>query len=111
MGSFGGFALIEETVVRQLTVAISFAAWALELIDPTQKLTHVAVAANIEASGHLGWRTQAEDDANPHSGTMGFGEDEKPPISVDRPRAVLRFDAQRLAEDLMVPLRRQRRNR
>jgi hypothetical protein len=110
-GGFSGFALIEETVVRQLTAAIAFAAWTLELIDPTQKLTHVAVAATIEASGHLGWRTQAEDDASPNSGTMGLGDDEKPPISVDRPRAALRFDAQRLAEDVMVPLRRQRKNR
>lgn len=72
VGGFSGFALIEETVVRQLTAAISFGAWTLEMIDPTQKLTHVAVAANIEASGHLGWRTQAEDDASPNSGTMGL---------------------------------------
>ena len=111
VGGFSGFALIEETVVRQLTAAISFGAWTLEMIDPTQKLTHVAVAANIEASGHLGWRTQAEDDASPNSGTMGFGDDKKPPISVDRPRPALSLDAQRLAEDLMVPLRRQRKNR
>ena len=111
-GFAGGFALIQETVVEQLTAAIAYADWALELIDPTQRLTHVALAARIDASDHLGWRTQAEDDASPNSITMGFGSgDEKPPVAVDRPRAALRFDAARLAEDVMVPLRRQRKNR
>jgi hypothetical protein len=112
-GGFGSsFALIEETVVRQLSAGIAYADWALERIDPTQKLTHVSLAARIEASEHLGWRTQAEDDASPNSGTMGFGGGEqKPPVMVDRPRAALRFDATRLAEDLMVPLRRQRKSR
>ena len=111
-GFGGGFALIEEMVVLQLTAAIAYAAWALELIDPTQRLTHVSLAATIDASEHMSWRTQAEDDASPNSGTMGFGGGEaRPPISVDRPRAALRFDAVRLAEDLMVPLRRQRKSR
>jgi hypothetical protein len=109
---FTGFALIQEIVVEKLTAAIAYADWALEQIDPTQRLTHVALAARINASDHMGWRTQAEDDASPNSITMGFGgNDEKPPVSVDLPRAALRFDAARLAEDLMVPLRRQRKTK
>ena len=36
------------------------------------------------------------------------GRTELAPVCVDRPQAALRFDAARLAEDLMVPLRRQR---
>lgn len=111
-GFSGSFALIEETVVQQLTAGIAYVDWVLELIDPTQRLTHVSLAASIDASEHLGWRTQAEDDASPNSGTMGFGGGEvRSPVSVDRPRAALRFDAVRLAEDLMVPLRRQRKSR
>ena len=79
-------------------------------MDPTQRLTHVAVAASIEASEHLGWRTQKEQDASPHSGQMRMGGAAGlAPTCVDRPRAALRFDATRLAEDLMVPLRRQRK--
>lgn len=43
-------------------------------------------------------------DASPNSITMGFGGDvSKSPGTVDSPRAALRFDALRLAEDLMVP--------
>lgn len=111
-GYSASFALIEEIVVRQLTAGIAYADWALELIDPTQKMTHVSLAARIDASEHLGWRTQAEDDASPNSGTMGFGGgEERPPVAVDRPRAALRFDTASLAEDLMVPLRRQRKSR
>lgn len=111
-GFGGSFAIIQERVVRQLSAGIAYAAWLYERIDATQKLTHVALAARIDASEHLGWRTQAEDDAQPNSGTMGFGGTEgKPPVTVNCPRAALKFDAVRLAEDLMVPLRRQRKSR
>ena len=111
-GFGGGFALIEEIVIQQLIAAIAYSAWTLENIDPTQRLTHVTFAATINASEHLGWRTRAEDEASPNSGTMGFGGGEKRlPVSVDCPRAALRFNAARLAEDLMVPLRRQRKLR
>jgi len=107
--SFAGmFAIIEEDMVRELGSAIAYAAWALERIDSTQRLSHVALAASIEASDHLGWRTQAEQDVSPNAGTMRMGGGQERPLArVDRPRAALRFEAQALVEDLMVPLRRQ----
>ncbi|MBK7592196.1 MAG: hypothetical protein IPI27_13240 [Betaproteobacteria bacterium] len=109
---FGGLAIIEEVVVRQLTVAIAYADWVFERIDPTQRLTHMAISASIEANDFLGWRTQAEDDASPGSGQMRMGRDENPaPIHVDCHRAALRHETKALADDLMVPLRRQRRVR
>lgn len=106
---FGGMALgiIEESVVRELANAIAFSAWILEYVDPTQRVTHVGMAATIAASDHLGWRTQAEQDAQPNSGTMRMGEAPDRPSVLDRPRAALKFDGGLLAEDLMVPLRRQ----
>jgi len=105
---FGAFAVIEENVLRELGAALAFAAWLLDKIDPTQRITHVALAASIEASDYMGWRTQAEQDASPNSGTMRMGSGQQPPTSsTDRPRAALRFQAAELAEDLMVPLRRQ----
>jgi hypothetical protein len=94
--------------LRELGAALSFAAWMSDKIDPTQRITHVALAASIEASDHIAWRTQAEQDANPSSGTMRMASGEKSPTSsTDRPRAALRFQAAELAEDLMVHLRRQ----
>lgn len=105
---FGGmFAIIEESVVRELANAIAFSAWLLDHIDPTQRATRVAMAARIEAVDHMGWRTQAEQDANPSSGTMRMGGSPERPSTLERPRAALNFDAARLAEDLMVPMRRQ----
>lgn len=106
---FGGLtlAIVEESVVRELANAIAFSAWLLDHVDSTQRITHVAMAAKIEASDHLGWRTQAEQDASPNSGTMRMGSLPERPSTLDRPRAALKFDAARLAEDLMVPLRRQ----
>lgn len=105
---FGMFAVIQEDVLRELAAALSFGAWLLDKIDATQRVTHVALAASIEASDHLGWRTQAEQDASPNSATMRMSSGQQPPTaSTDRPRAALRFQAAELAEDLMVPLRRQ----
>ena len=64
----------------------------MDKVDPTQRLTHVAVAAKISDADYLGWRTEREKDANPNSIT---------------PRAALRLDAARIVEDLIVSLRRQ----
>lgn len=106
---FGGVMLgiVEESVLRELTNAIAFADWLLDKVDPTQRVTHVGLAARIEASEFMAWRTQAEQDASPNSGTMRMSPAPKKPVCVDRPRGALKFDARRLAEDLLVPLRRQ----
>lgn len=106
---FGGvmFGIIEESVLQELTNAIAFADWVLDKIDPTQLITHVALAARIEASDFMAWRTQAEQDERPNSGTMRMSSAPVKPVCVDRPRGTLKFDARRLAEDLLVPLRRQ----
>ncbi|MEO5672337.1 MAG: DUF4062 domain-containing protein [Ramlibacter sp.] len=105
---FGGQipSLIEETVVRELASAIAFSSWMLDHIDATQRTTHVAMAAKIQAPDFIAWRTQAEQDANPNSGPMRSTQTPDKPVTLDRPRAALKFDATRLAEDLMVPLRR-----
>ena len=94
---YGMFAIIEETVLAKLEAAVGYAAFVLERIDPTHKLTHVGVAASIDAADYLGWRTQAEQDASPNSGTMGMHSGEYSPIFLSKPRAALRFDRRHLA--------------
>jgi hypothetical protein len=101
--------VIEESVLRELASAISFSTWLLDKVDPTQRVTHVGIAVILDASDHLGWRTQAEQDARPNSGTMRMASGPDKPVTLGRARASLKFDAARLAEDLMVPLRRQRK--
>ena len=90
---------------------LGFANILLEHIDEVQRLTHVAIAAHIEASDYMGWRTQAEQDASPNSGTMRMTDEELPSIHLDVIRAQLRMVAPELVEDLMVRLRRQRKER
>lgn len=105
--------LIEEDVQRQLSAALGYSGWLLERIDPTQRLTHVAIAAKIHGAGFLAWRTQREHDASPnqvHGGIVGFGNDERTAVHLTpshRPRAALRLDTGRLVQDLAVLLRRQ----
>lgn len=100
-------AIIEENVVRELNTALAFANWTLETIDPSQQLAYVAIAATIEASDYMPWRTQAEQDKSPNSGTIASGRGDEPPVAQETwPRAALRLEAHRLAEDIMVRLRR-----
>ncbi len=108
--AYGLFAIIEESVVRRLVAGLAFANLMLDHIDSTQRLSRVAVAASIEASGFMGWRTQEEQDASPNSSTMRMGDEEQPPVHLQVTRAKLRMDVQELAEDLMVNLRRQRKD-
>jgi hypothetical protein len=107
--SFGGLilAIIQESVLRELGNSIAFSAWLLDHVDATQRISHAAMSVKIDASAHLGWRTQAEQDASPNAATMRMGEAPCRLVTLDRPRGALKFDAARLAEDLMVPLRRQ----
>lgn len=102
-------AVIEESVLRELANGIAFSAWLLDHVDSTQRATHVGLAATLDASDHMGWRTQAQQDASPNSGTMRMVTGPDTPVALDRPRAALKFDAARLAEDLTVHLRRQRK--
>jgi hypothetical protein len=110
--SFSGFpALIEEAVLARLQAGLAYTSWLLDHIDSTQRLTHLAIAARIDAGEHMAWRTQREQDANPNSGSMGFGREDRPAISISKPRAAIRLDQRRLAEDILVPLRRQWKHR
>jgi hypothetical protein len=110
--STGFQAIIEERVLMRISAALGYASWLLDHIDRTQRLTHVACGARIEAGGYMAWRTQREQDASPNGGTVTMMSDEdRPPVSLHKPRPALRLDRQRLAEDLLVPLRRQWKQR
>ena len=104
--------VLSLTFVLKLTTAIAYADWIIEQIDSTQRLTEVAIAVSNQASDYMRWRTQAEDDASPCSGQVRMGQKvDLQPIYIDRRRAALRYEAKMLEEDLMVPLRRQRKIR
>ena len=107
-GFSSSFAIIQEDVERELAAAMAYLNWLLERIDPTRRLSHVALAASIDAAEHMGWRTLAEQAASPNSGTMRMGGSKESPAIVDLPRAELRLQPQLAVKDLTVSLRRQR---
>ncbi|WP_300578160.1 DUF4062 domain-containing protein [Phenylobacterium sp.] len=109
----GGLSVIlEENIHAAIGTAMSYSGSLLERIDPTQRMTHVGIAARIEGAEHLSWRTRAEHAASPNSVSMAMNYgDDRPPVSLSRPRAALRLDHARLIEDILVPLRRQRQTR
>lgn len=104
--------VIEETVASRLGGAIGYAAWLLGHIDPTERITHVALAAAVVGEGAFGWRTRSEHAASPNSGTVeGFGQERERGAAIllsppHRVRAALTMDANRIVEDLVALLRR-----
>ncbi len=110
----GSFAIIKEVLEQQLVNTLKYAAAALERIDPTQKLTHVALAATLAGDSFTVIRAQAEHNASPNSFQIagGGGQNENTPIQLQpahRPRAALSHEAEALAEDVVTLLRRSRR--
>ena len=104
----GMMVIVEEDVQQRLTTALAFAASLFERIDPTQRLTRLAIAARIAGAEHRAWRTRAQNAANPNSVQIGHvGQQDREPVIALIARAALRLDRTNLIEDLLVPMRRQ----
>jgi hypothetical protein len=100
--------LVEEDVHDRVEDAIRYTGWLLERIDPTHRLTRVALACRLDGIGYLPWRTRAEVAASPDSASMSLSGREaadSPPVVL--PRAALLMDGARRADDITVQLRRQ----
>ena len=110
-----GMVIIQENVTRALAAGLRYAVAVLDRIDPTQRITHVALAATLAGGDTVVWRTQREQDASPHSYSLGgFDREERKPVRLTpavRPRPALRHQAGQLVEDLMTLLRREWRIR
>ncbi len=100
--------LVEEDVCDRVAGAIRYAGWLLDRIDPTHRLSRVALACRLDGVGYLPWRTRAEVVASPNQARMGFpGREAADSRPVILPRAALIMDGTRQAEDITVRLRRQ----
>lgn len=100
--------LVEEDLVDRLERALRFANQVLGTIDGTERLTHAAVACALLDAAHNGWKTRAQYQRQPNSGTMGMADTRivvglRPAI---RTREELRHDSRSIAEDLVHLLRR-----
>lgn len=103
--------LIEEEMAEALASALRYAGWVLSQIDPTERVTHVALAARIAGQGTFGWRTRAEHAASPNSGSMGWGDEQEreEPVQLSpahMKRQALTMSASNIVSDLVALLRR-----
>jgi hypothetical protein len=99
--------LVEEDVHDRVADAIHYTGWLLECIDPTHRLTRVALACRLDGIGYLPWRTRAEVAASPNMANMSHsGRETADSLPVILPRAALLMDGARQAHDITVRLRR-----
>jgi len=104
--------IIHEDVEERLARAIGYAGWVLSHVDPTNRLTRVAIVASVQGGGHVGWRSRAEHARSPDSVQMnpwatGGAVGLSPP---DRARGALRSQTREIAENLAIRLRRKQRD-
>src|SRR3546814_9234544 len=90
--------VVEEVFASLLAAAVGYAALLLNHIDPTERITHVALAAALIGEGAMGWRTRSEHAASPTSGSFdAFGREREreAPVMLSPPhrvRAALSMD-------------------
>ena len=102
----GSMVLIEEIIEAKLKSAIGYLASTLEKVDPSERITDVAIAASLFGAEYRAWRTRAHSERAGNVTINAHDPQRKPVATVER-RAALRLDKARLVEDLLVPLRRQ----
>ena len=102
-------ALIEEEITAALSRGLRFAGWLLDRVDPLRRITDVVLVTALAGAGYMAWRTRAEHAASPQSGQTGQGRDGVVTLRpARRHRQSLTYDADRIAEDLVALLRRDR---
>ena len=102
--------LIEEDVRDRAAAAIRYAGWLLDRVDPTRRLSRVALACRLDGVGYMPWRTRQEAAASPNRANMNLsGLESADSLPVVLPRAALVFNAANQADDIIVRLRRQAR--
>jgi phage baseplate assembly protein W len=102
--------LIDEEINESISRALRFAAALLDHVDAIRRLRSVAPVAAMLDARYAGWMTRSERAASRRSVTMGMTSSDSPVRAVlapaVRPRAALGLQADAMAEDLTVLLRR-----
>jgi hypothetical protein len=104
--------VIEEDVRDRIARTLRFAHAVLQRIDSMHRLTDVVPAAALRDAASTPWRTRAETAANPNTANLPMTPGDERPVTRTPAmvrRAALVHEADRLAEDLTVLIRRQRR--
>lgn len=100
--------LTEEDVRERVAGSIRYAGWLLNRVDPTNKLSRVALAGRLTGIGYLPWRTRAEVAASPNAASMNLANSESADAApVILPRTALLYEGEKLADDIAAWFRRQ----
>lgn len=106
--------LVEEDIQARITRALRFAATLLDDVDPNRRLQTVVPFVAMLDARYTGWKTRKEQETNPNTVVMGSSLSDAPATAllarISQPRPALSINAQTLAEDFTVLLRRQIRN-
>lgn len=106
-----GSVIIEDVVAASLKSGLEFASQLLDDVDRTQHLSHLAIAASIANAEYRGWRTHAENAANPTGIELGANGADRAAVVIDCQRPGIRLTRSLILEELIVRLRRQWRAR
>jgi hypothetical protein len=106
-----GMSIIEEGVAAAITAGLAYAAWLLDRIDQTQRLSHVVIVASMQEIGFASWKTRSEHQASPN---RSFMRTNNQPVTVHltpphRVRSALTSDGTGLTADIITLLHRQLR--
>lgn len=77
--------VIEEDVQERLGAAVKFAAGVLDHVDPTQRLTHVVIAATLNVSDAVAWRTRSVHSTSRQSFSIGMQQEDRKPVHLTPP--------------------------
>ncbi len=104
--------LIEEEVRDRIGTCLQFATECLERVDPTKRLTELIPVVSLLGARAAAWRTLEEHRLSPSSMTLGSADDvETVQLSpAARKRQVIAMQADTLADDFTVLLRRRIRS-
>ena len=104
----GTSVILVETLQERMLAALRYSAWLLDLLDPTQRLSHVVVAASV--TGGMALRTRREQEASPNSYQVSvYGNDKRQPVTLTpphMPRPALVHQMEQTVDDLTTRLRR-----
>jgi hypothetical protein len=106
--------IIEEDVREGIIAALRFAGSLLDETDATRRATVVAPVAALLNIEHTEWRTREAHNASPntyHPNMFGRERALAELVPPTRPRPALTHQTEEIAEDLLVVLRRQARER
>lgn len=106
--------LIEEELQERAADGLRFAGWVLDRVDPRRRLSDVLIIVHLSVGGMRGWRTRDEHRRNPSGAVAVGGMGVEDPVEVRpdpavRRRAALSHDAEGMAREIAVLLRRRLR--